>query len=175
MPTNIITICFISAAFLLTSCSPTILDLANDKLRTADYSAAADLYEEYLKEQPESLIPRRKLGYALLKTGNAAAAVDRFEKVLDEFPGDSFSTLYLGLSYLQLGKRDKVLTTWAGYRAAQSSRVAVEIKQQSRLIAASGPELSAEIIGKVDSAITAAVDADRARNAYNLQRLGDCG
>lgn len=176
MRRNRTTFCLVAAFLFLTSCSSTLLELANEKLSIGDYSAAADLYEEYLETKPDTLIPGRKLGYALLKSGNAADAVIRFKRVLAEFPGDTFSTLYLGLAYLHVGERDKVVSTWRNYPSEKSSRVAEEIKKQVKVIADSGPELSDELIAAVDFAITAAVDEDRSRNAYNLWRLGDdCG
>lgn len=175
MRRNRTTFCLVAAFLFLTSCSPTLLELANEKLRIGDYNAAVDLYKEYLETQPDALTPERKLGYALLKTGNAADAAVRFKRVLAEFPEDSFSTLYLGLAYLHVGERDKVLSTWKNYPSGKSSKVAAEIKKQVKFIADSEPELSDELIAAVDFAITAAVDEDRSRNAYNLWRLGDCG
>lgn len=176
MPPNKIILWLIAVVVFLSACSSKLLNLADEKLQAGDYGAAAALYEQYLAKGPlYTLIPSRKLGYALLQSANAAGAVTRFEKILDEFPADPFSTLYLGLSYLQLGNRDQVLSVWENYHAAKSSLIAVEIQRQAKRIADSGPVLSAETIEQVNLAVAAAISAEGARRAYNSWRLDDCG
>jgi tetratricopeptide (TPR) repeat protein len=175
MQKNIPTLLLVTIFLFLSSCTPTLLNLADDRLLIGDYSGAADLYKEYLQQQPNSQFSKRKLAYALLKSGKTAEAAVRFERILDESPDDSFATLYLGLTYLHLGKTDKALATWENYQSGESSEVAAEIKKQVKHINDLKSELSDEFIAEADLAITAAVDEDRARNAYNLWRLGDCG
>lgn len=161
--------------FLLGSCSPALLNLADQKLQQEKYSEAVSLYDQYLSENIAAFIPSRKFAYALFMSGDIKAATHRFENILQEHPDDSYTKIYLGLAYLHNGSRDKVLSVWQDFQSISFSNVTEEINRQSKLIAASGPLLSSTIITSAENAITDAVDADRARNAYNLWRLGDCG
>ncbi|MFO7604716.1 MAG: tetratricopeptide repeat protein [Desulfurivibrionaceae bacterium] len=168
------------AMMLLTACGSGVIQRAETKYLARDYSAAADLFEEYLDEHPDADLARRKLAHSLFKNGRYREAAGQFEKVIANRPRDTFSHLYLGLAYLRLGDYRKTLAGWQRLEIRERPLIAEVKSSQISRIAAKAPEIASEdqlndLASQVESAVDEAFFAEQQRDAYNAARLGDCG
>ena len=107
---------------------------AKQKLDQKEFSAAADLFQEYLATYPDSAEALNGLGLAQMETGELDAAIDSFQAVLKTKPNQPYATLYLGLSYLKKELFSEAIDMWQGYRNPDTPELELEIKRQLTLL-----------------------------------------
>lgn len=88
---------------------------ANMAFKQKDYKEAQGFYQEYLKENPEDDMVRKRLAFCQLMAGESGAAITNYQKVAakyDDVP------IYVGMALLQQGDLEKAAAQWAGYNQA---------------------------------------------------------
>ncbi len=127
--------CYILTGFLLifiSGCSPMMK--AEMKFALGKYEEVIPMYQQQLEANPDAVLPRSRLGVALLKTDRIEEAITQFEKVLVKEPGDPYTILHLGLAYLKQRSYDKAIQTWQTYRNKEMPIVENEIKRQITIV-----------------------------------------
>ena len=72
-----------------------------------DYAAAAPMFEEILRRQPDSWMADYNLGYIDYRVGRYPEAEFHLRRAINGYANDSFFHLYLGLTCLREGKLDE--------------------------------------------------------------------
>lgn len=120
----------VAALLLLAAgCGGMSLVKADFKMAQEAYDEAIPIYEAYVKDNPDAVDPRNRLGFAYLKTGKLDAAIDAFQTVLQLEPGDPYAVLYLGMAHLNKEEFGKAIEVWQGYRNNRKPLVEDEIRR----------------------------------------------
>jgi len=96
---------------------PARLKLADVLLASGELDASAALYEELLKEHPESPQVHHGAGRVEAVRGRPAAAAERFRRATELFAGFGAAYYALGLAYRDLGRADDARAALQLYEA----------------------------------------------------------
>jgi tetratricopeptide (TPR) repeat protein len=96
---------------------PARLKLADVLLARGDLDASAALFEELLKEHPESPQAHHGAGRVEAARGRPAAAAERFRRATELFAGFGAGYYALGLAYRDLGRADDARSALQLYEA----------------------------------------------------------
>lgn len=123
---------YILGLLLLSGCTSYMT--GNIKLDQENYEDAIEYYREELRQHPDNLRAREKLGFAYYKTDRYDESIDAFSQVLQKDPKRSYATYYLGLVYLKNGERSKAIELFKSYENKQQPLVEEQIKKQVTLL-----------------------------------------
>ncbi|MFI7427676.1 cytochrome c-type biogenesis protein CcmH [Micromonospora sp. NPDC049836] len=104
------------------------LGLARDLEGQQRYAAAAQMYQEVLRDRPDDAI-RLRLAFALLRSGDAAGAGRQAREVLDHAPESPDGLLVLGLAQRGTSPADAPTTLRRFLAVAPAHPAAAEIRR----------------------------------------------
>ncbi len=83
---------------------------ADERLKQGKYNEAVYLYQELIKQRPDNLVARQKLGYCYYKLGEIEKAKREFLMLKRMGVKSNFLALYLGLCFAHEGELQKAIT-----------------------------------------------------------------
>jgi len=128
---------------LLSGC--TSLVKGSIALSVRDYDTAIGHYAQAVKDDPESLYARNRLGLAYFSKGDYAKAIEVFEAVLAKKPNETFATFHLGMSLIGKGDREAGFKRLAKYSKDFGAVQERYVRQEAARLAGH-PDLSAQEI-----------------------------
>ncbi len=111
---------------LLAGCAPSLFTQGRGMIERGEYRQAADLYNEEIRNNPESAEAWREYGFALYKQGELTKAEEALKQGNNIKP-DAKANLYLGLIYEKQEIYDKALDA---YRVSLSLNPSRAVKDQ---------------------------------------------
>ncbi|MCP4706429.1 MAG: tetratricopeptide repeat protein [candidate division Zixibacteria bacterium] len=116
----------ITLLLFVVGCAPSMFTKGRGMMERGEYSKAAELYNEEIRTNPESVKAWREYGFALYKQGELTKAEEALEQANNIKP-DAGTNLYLGFIYEKREMFDKALDA---YRVSLSLKPKRSVKDQ---------------------------------------------
>lgn len=138
-------------SFSLFGC--TMMMKADMKMGFKQYQEAIPLYEDYLKNNPDSLEGTRKLGLAYFFSGRFDDAIEKFDRVLKKEPEDDIARLRIGQAFVNNGETGKAADVWAGYNSRSKLEIQEEVGRLHKFLRIFEKTKSGEMITSAEEEI----------------------